>query len=185
MSPLYYGPDGATPNVTPTEHGFKVWSGDPPTFTTNSLLSASGTLQLVKLWTRTPTLISSVSVYVQTAGATLSNVGFGLYSAAGALLTSSVNANGATATAFQATGLKTVTFTTAQTINGGFYVGFWCAGTTMPALARGSGVPGVHNVNLAAPNFRFAIANTGLTTAAPATLGTQSSASVAYWVAAA
>jgi hypothetical protein len=148
-------------------------------------VGTAGLLQIVRLWVRESTVISSASVYVGIAGATLSNVGFGLWSSAGALLTSSVNANGAVGTAFQSVGVKTVTFAAPQTIGtGSFYLGWWTTGTTQPALHR-SASTATTNAGLVAPNLRFATANTGLTNTAPATLGTQTSNSSAYWVAAA
>lgn len=173
---------GPPTNTSPSDHNVDAWSMDPAAIPLNSTALTAGALNLVKLQLPSLTSINTVFVTVATAGATLTNVGFALYSAAGALMTSSVNTNGATATAFQSTGVKTVTFTTPQIITGYFYVGFWSTGTTQPALLRASQSAAM-NFNLSAPNLRFATANSGLTTAAPATLGTQSVAGNAWWVA--
>lgn len=185
-------PDGTLTLIGPNDdpepiamdHGYKSWAFDP-VVAFGTAAPTSGVLQLVKMPLRAPTSISSVSVVVNTVGATLTNVGFALYTAAGALITSSVNANGATAAAFQTgTGEKVVTFT-AQTISAPFYLGFWFAGTTIPILHKSNAGASVANVKLAAPNFRWAVANTGLTTAAPATLGTQTTGPNPWWAAAA
>jgi hypothetical protein len=175
--------------IAPTDAGFKAWTFDPAIMVNNSIVGAGGTLNLTRLENKTGAgmTVGSVSVFVNTAGATLGNVGFGVWSwgATGALLASSVNANGATTTAFQSSGTKTVTFTTPPTIAAGaaFYVGFWFTGTTMPTLSRASGTAAVHNIGFTATPFRYATANTGLTTTAPATLGTQTSLGLAWWVA--
>jgi hypothetical protein len=175
--------------IAPTDAGFKAWTFDPATVVNNSIVGAGGTLNLIRLENKTGAgmTVGSVSVFVNTAGATLANVGFGVwaFAATGALLASSVNANGATTTAFQSTGQKIVTFTTPPTIAAGaaFYVGFWFTGTTMPTLARSSGTAALHNIGFAATPFRYATSSTGLTTTAPATLGTQTSLGLAWWVA--
>lgn len=166
------------PTAPSSLHSYKGWSFDPALIAGGTLVPAAGTLYLTKL--QAPGSISTVETNVVTAGVTLANVGFALYSVAGALLTSSVNANGATAAAFQAVGAKAVTFT-ARSITDALYVGFWFTGTTLPTLARGSTTAPV-NMLLAAPNFRFSSANTGLTTTAPATLGTQTAVNVAWWM---
>ena len=174
--------DGGNPD--PVDLGYKAWAFDPVATQSTSTLTA-GVLYVVRLWVRQPTTISSGIVYVFTAGATLTNVGFALYTAAGALLTSSVNANGATAAAFQSTGLKTVTFTTQTIAAGAFYLALWTTGTTQPALIRAINFSALINGALVAPNLRFASANTGLTTTAPATMGTQTALGAALWAAAA
>lgn len=183
LNPLPVQPLG---EPVPASYGFKAWAGDPQNFASPSIIAAGGALNMVRLYNpgAQPLTVSSASVLVTTAGATLTNVGFALYApSTQALLTSSVNANGATATAFQGTGVRTVTFTP-QTIAGGadVYVAFWFTGTTLPTLIRGAGSALASNMTLASPNLRFCTANTGLTTAAPATYTAQTALNVAYWV---
>jgi hypothetical protein len=179
------GPDIAA-EPRPANHGFKAWTFDPAAIANQALILASGTLQGIRIYNPTAAAISisSVTLYVAVAGATLSNVGFCVYNAAGTLLTSSINTNGATNTAFQSNGVKTVTFA-AQTIPAGssIVIGFWFAGTTMPTLPRGNSVALLNNVGLAAPNLRVFTANTGLTNNAPATIGTQTAGANAWWLA--
>lgn len=173
---------GPPTNTSSSDHNLQAWSMDPAAIPLASTVLTAGQLNLVKLQVPSLTTIHAAYLQVVTAGATLSNVGVAIYSAAGALLTSSVNANGGTATTFQNTGTKTITFTSTPAVTGYFYVGFWTTGTTQPALLRGSQSAAM-NINLAAPNFRFATANGSLTNAAPATLGTQTAAGNAYWAA--
>lgn len=172
--------------IDPSDHGFKAWSCDPTVLTASTVLSA-GTLTGVRLKVRSAVTISSVSVLVFTAGASLGNVGFGLYNAAGTLLQSSVNTNGATVTAFQSTGLKTVTFTTPQSFAAGadINVGWWTTGTTQPALLRGTSLQAAMNPGLVSPNFRHWIGPASLTNVAPASIGAQTAPSGAFWAAAA
>lgn len=176
--PLYAPPVQVPGYVNPLNAGFKAWSIDPAAAVNQTTVSTAGLLYLTALWNNStlPISVSSVNVVVGTAGATLTNVGFALYdySATGALLTSSVNANGATAVAFQSLGQKTVTFT-AQTIaaNTGFYVGFWFTGTTRPGIVRGASTAGVANTGFTATPFRFGTSTAALTTAAPDPMGAQ------------
>lgn len=175
--------------VVAADHGFKTWSFDAQQGTAATIIPTAGLLHLVKMWNHSaaPMSISTGYVNCGTAGASLTNVGFGLYTPTGQALmgTASVNTAGATATAFQSTGLKAITFT-AQVIapGAGFYLGFWFTGTTMPTLARGSTSAAQANMNLATPNLRFATANASLTTAAPTTYSAQTIAAAAYWTAA-
>lgn len=164
------------------DHGFKVWSFDPCNATNSTVIGTAGRLYLVRLPIREPITLSSMTVSVATAGASLTNVGFGYwnYAPTGALLASSVNANGATTTAFQSTGEKTVTFTP-FTVSGPVYAGFWFTGTTLPALHRSGNVQ-VTNFGLAATASRFGQANTGLTTTAPANLSSIVSSALAVCV---
>lgn len=184
----YYAP---TTNLEPQAYdfGLKAWNFDWAQAPNTQAIPTAGTLYLQKVFVRQPTLISSVWVLVTAAGATLTNVGFALYDATTTnLLTSSVNANGATTTAFTSGGAnaKQITFSTPQTVYPSFYVGFWFTGTTLPTLQRGTGAgPSQANPGLSAGSYRFASANTSLTTTAPGTYTTQTAGQYAWWVGAA
>lgn len=188
-------PGGGTPaaNVPdPEDFGFKAWTFDHATVVNNTVVPTAGVMHCIRMRNETGAAmtISSMSLYVVTAGASLTNVGARIYDYASAgtgLSSASVNANGATAAAFQATGLKTITFTTPATIPSGgrFYASFWFTGTTMPALLRGSSSGPVNNIGTASPLWRYMTANTGLTNAAPGTIGTTTQGSNAWWAAAA
>lgn len=168
----------------PADHGFKAWAYDPASCNSAVALATAGRIYVTKLIARQPMSISSAWFSVQTAGAALTNVGVAVYSSAGTLLGSSVNANGATAAAFQTTGDKQVTFTAINLTTPQFWVGIWATGTTMPALAR-AGNQFAINANIAAASARFGQGPSGLTTAAPSPLGTVTAGGQAYWAAAA
>jgi hypothetical protein len=172
-----------TDNPLPEDNGLKAWSMDPATSTAVTILPTSGMGHFVRMSLSRAQVISSLWVYVSTAGASLTNVGFALYDAAGNRLTSSVNTNGATTTAFSSLGAKQVTFSAPPTIPAGNFFGFmWFAGTTMPTLNRGATTVALHNINLSPPNLRFGTSGSGLTTTAPATITTQASNGAAYWM---
>lgn len=170
--------------VRPSDYGFKDWTFDPALSSTAGSLTTAGTLHLTKIYNDVPGLVvNSVSLYVTASGVSLTNVGVGLWAegAAGARLAASVNANGATTAAFTAApGEKVITFSTPPAITGNFYVGFWTTGTTQPTIMRASTLGGI-NVGLAINSSRFATAGGGLTTTAPANLGTIAQNAVAWW----
>jgi hypothetical protein len=117
------------------------------------------------------------------AGATLTtNQCFaGLYTSAGVLLSSTADQSVAWATG----GLKTMALAVAQatTIDTYYYVGWYAVGTTMPTQTRRiNSSSAITNVGLAAPNFAFGTANTGLTTALPDPIGTQTGGATGWWV---
>lgn len=189
---LQAGSAAVLPSVPwPDEYGFKTWTYDPAIPSTSVLVPTAGQLNVILLKNRSSSAItlSSLTVYCGVAGATLTNVGFALYdyAASGALRASSVNANGATAAAFQAVGAKTITFATPVTIpaQGKIYGGFWFTGTTMPSLLRTSGSGPALNIGTVSPLWRWGLNASGLTTAAPATLGAATIGGSAWWMAAA
>lgn len=179
--------DAQPEQFAPDDFGWVAWTTDPAGCTGGTILTA-GQMATAMLVVRRPTLISSVTVSLTAAGATLANVGFALYSATGALLTSSINANGATAANFQAVNNRTITFTPQTIPAGRFYVGFWATGTTMPTLLRaanGSNALNVGTTLAGGIGMRFGRANTGLTNAAPAQMAQTSNDLGAWFVAAA
>jgi len=66
---------------------------------------------------------------------------------------------------------------------GEYYAIFWWNGGTAPSVSRMASIAaGAANGNTTAPNFLYAFNAAGLTTAAPATLGTQSANGTTWWV---
>lgn len=166
-------------NPQASDQGFHDWSHAPEASNSTSIPTA-GTLQLVRLRARRGVTVSSVCVYVTVAGATLTAGGnfAGLYDSTGTRL--GVTAD--QATAWASTGLKSMALTTPAVVaDDHCYVGLFWTGTTGPSLARATAT--VSNANLSAPSLRYATANTGLTTALPATFGAQTAANVAIWAA--
>ena len=67
---------------------------------------------------------------------------------------------------------------------GDYYIGLYANGTALPHFARGNNQIGGAFANAGMTgNFRVATANTGLTTAPPATLGPLTSSNTAWWLA--
>lgn len=182
--------DGKQGDAQAADAGWLTWAYDPSLTSSSSLISG-GVLTMVRLVNPAPITVSNLYVYLLAAGASLTNVGFGLYNANGNLLTSTVNtgstATGANATSFQVGGLKTIPITPQALPAGAFYVGFWATGTTLPSLLR-TATGGSFNAGYtlaAGTGLRYAVANTGLTTAAPATATQTGNAAASYWAAAA
>lgn len=168
----------------PADHGLLGWAYDVAGAVNSAAPSAAGTLQLVRLAIPFSVTVNSLALYVTTAGSGLTSgqCFAGLYSSAGTLLAATADQS----TAWNTTGAKIMTLTSAQTVNEGYvYVGFYANGTTLPLFARANGTGGLANFNLngasgSATAWRFAAANTGLTTAPPGTLGSMG-ANIAFW----
>lgn len=63
-------------------------------------------------------------------------------------------------------------------------VRWWWNGSTGPVISRAVNSSGViTGAGLVNPNFRFAVADSGLTTTGPTTIGTMTASPTAYWVA--
>ena len=183
MSALVVPAPSGVGEFGPDQMGWKSWSMDPAPLPAGTIIPTAGLLHGVRLYLPRRDPVSGAVFYLTAAGATLSNVGVALYSAAGALLTSSVNANGATAAAFQTINIKAVTFSTPQVIEGEYSLCWWFTGTTLPTMLRGASITGVQALGKASPSMRFFTANTGLTTAAPASLTAQTQSSSAFFAA--
>lgn len=179
------------PNVpAPDDYGFKAWTFDYATVSANAVVPNPGGLHLVRFRNESAGFLKvrTLSVYVVTAGAGLTNVGFGVwnYAVGGAKLGSIVNTAGAVAADFQSVGLKTITLPTPVIIppGGRFYLGFWFTGTTLPALLRGSTNGNIVNIGTTAPLMRYVSVNAaGLTDTAPNNFGTLSLGANAWWAA--
>ncbi|GGN40131.1 hypothetical protein FHR83_007114 [Actinoplanes campanulatus] len=173
----------SSPSVfTPADHGLLAWNFDP-IMTTGGVVAVGGTLYVMRIQLASPATISNILMYVTAAGATLTanQCWAGLYDSAGNLL----SATAQQATNWQTTGLKTMALAAPQSVPAGTcYVGVYGTGTTLPQFTRGSNVVAAAlNANLTSPAYRWATANTGLTTALPSTLGSRAQTSNSYWVA--
>jgi peptidoglycan/xylan/chitin deacetylase (PgdA/CDA1 family) len=164
-----------------SDNGLIAWAYDPALAGVNSSLpNAQGTMQVVKLHNPTQVTVTNIILAISTAGATLtSGQNFAtLYNSTGALVGTTADQ----ATNWQTNGAKIMGISGGPvTLNAGdCYVGFWSNGTTMPSFSRASS-SAIINVGLSSANSRFGIANTGLTTATPGTLGTVSVQSLSFW----
>jgi hypothetical protein len=165
---------------TPSDQGLVSYTYDPATVSGNATLASAGVLYLSRLHVDVAATVTNILASIATAGATLTagQCGAALYNASGALLSATADQ----ASAWGSTGLKTMALAVAQNLPAGdYYVGLWFNGTTSPAFYRQG--TGAHiNAGLAATASRFGTANTGVTTAAPNTLGTIAAATNAWWI---
>lgn len=152
---------------------------------TSTPLGVDGTLYIQRVRVDQSTTITYLNLLVITAGATLTSgqCKAALYSGAGDLLGTTSDQS----TAWTTTGLKQCALTTPYEITepGHYYVGMWANGTTRPAMGRAP-VGGAEGANgfLGSTDYRWASADTGLTTTAPATLGTMTAvpqSGATYW----
>jgi hypothetical protein len=166
----------------PTDHALMGWTFDPAAVQGGTLVATAGRLELARV-RASGSLITNILLTVTTAGATLTagrNLA-ALFTDAGALLATSADQS----TAWQSTGLVTCVLGTPQAVTPGAYyrVGFFATGSTLPTFARGSVAVSAAALNpgMAAPTLRYSTADTGLTTAMPATAGAQTAAATAWW----
>ena len=166
----------------PSDNNLAGASGDSANGQGGLIWPTSGTLNFARVLVTSP-LVTNILFHFTVAGATLTagQCFAGLYTSAGVLIGTTADQ----AAAWVTGGLKTMALTVAQatTIDTFYYVAWYAVGTTMPTQTRlinSSSV--ITNVGLAAPNLRFGIADTGLTTALPDPMGTQTGGATAWWV---
>ncbi len=174
----------------PNDQGYLAWNYDLPASTPGAAaaLATPGTMYVMALKVIAPVSVTNLVIGIQTNGATLTTgQNFGaLYQAAGGTLigqTSDQSAAWVTgSTRISAMALAGGPFALAAGI---VYAGLWFNGTTGPSPARTSLTLPYINAGLASAASRWGTANTGLTTTAPSTLGTITSAGAiaAYWAA--
>lgn len=171
----------------PADNNLLAWAYDPILVTTGTIFAAAGTLYMIKIHSPSAISATNIFLYLQTSGATLtaSQCYAGIYQN-GNLLGTSADLSGSVSPGFaSAAGLKTIPIVAGPiaVAAGDFYIAFYANGTTLPTLGRAGSFPTLNNVGLTAGSYRTASANTGLTTALPGTMGTQTSLNVAYWAA--
>jgi hypothetical protein len=168
---------------TPPDHGLKAWTFEP-VGALGGAIPVSGTLQLARVHLPVAATITNIVLNIITAGSTLTSgqCFAGLWTAAGA----KVDVTADQAASWVSTGNKTMALAAGpySAAAGDYYIGWWSNGTTNPAFAR-QGTTVLVNVGLAAPNYRFCTADTGLTNAAsaPANLAAQAQALFSFWAA--
>jgi parallel beta-helix repeat protein len=168
----------------PSDQGLVTWTMDVMVATANAILPAAGTLYVVRVHVPVAVSVRNILAAV-TSGGTGLKAGqclAGLWNAFGGAL---VGVTADQSADWAAAGLKTMALTCAVNLTAGdYYIGLYANGTTLPAFARGNNQIGGAFVNAGmSGNFRVATANTGLTTTPPATLGTLTAASTAWWLA--
>jgi hypothetical protein len=173
--------------ITPYDHNLIAWSFDPVAAdrATGPLSLTSGTARVTLLYVPQAGTITNIHTYIQTAGTSLTaGQSFAaLYEPDGDLLRTTADQS----TAWASTGEKVMALSTPYVLaSPGFLkVVMWSVFSgTAPGLVRCIGAPatGVLNFGTAAPLLRASNANTGLTTTAPSTLGTETASSAVVLV---
>lgn len=165
----------------PADHSLSAWSFDPANAATSATVSV-GVLQLIRLWIPRPVTITGVVLNAVVAGSGLTNCYVALYSSSKTLLSQSADRSSAWSTT---AGDKKGDLASPQVLatSGYVYAAFWVGGGTSPSWACSSiSGGGPNNLNLTGTALRFATANTGLTTTAPTTAGTQTGINTSYLV---
>lgn len=165
--------------VLATEQGFKAWSLDPASVNTQQTLT-SGRLTGARLYNRKAQSFSKLHVIMSTAAAsvTAGQAFMCLYSGAGNLLQSADCASVVTSL-----NQTTVAIPTQPMPVGPFFICMYVVATTPGAIRAGSPSTVGNVFDGAFSDPRFFLADTGLTTAPPATIGTKTAAN-SFWFAA-
>lgn len=170
-------------NPSPQDQGLVSWTCDPATQNQTQIIPAAGQLMTVKLVIPVISTVTNIIMSIATQGSSLtSGQNFaGLYNPAGTLLSATADQT----TNWGTTGLKTIALSSQQTNlpPGTYTVAFYSNGTTLPTLRVGTTGSSWPNAGLATASSRFGLANTGLTTALPGTLGVITANEFAWWIA--
>lgn len=171
--------DGLPTLWFPQDHGYISWTQDPVTASGTYTLATAGTAYAVSV--KVPsTTVTNIVYDITTGGGTLTSAQcfVALYQN-GVLLGKSAEQH----TAWTSTGVATTALATPVRVSQGIVqVVFYFNGTTGPTLAGGTAAV-TNKAGLAAATFRYATADTSLTTAPPATLGTLTALAASPWVA--
>lgn len=169
----------------PTDQNLAGWSFDPALVQAGTILPTAGLANVARIRVLTST-ITNIHFHFTVAGSglTAGQCFAALYNDGGALLgAGAVTAD--QAANWASGGYKTCPLSVAQgvTPNAWYKVLWWYNGTTAPTLSRAvNSSSAILNAGLAAPTLRYASADAGLTTAAPANIGTQTGTATAWWV---
>lgn len=150
----------------PADLGYIAWSFDPGATIAGQSGLTSGTVHMFRLEIRQQLTISTISIGIQTAGASLT-VGqnfAGIYDSTGALLRSTADQS----TAWTSVGLIAMPLTTPLLVNpGSYHVALLTNGGTPPSLSRGAGATNVGpilNAGTSVANARWGNDGVGQTT---------------------
>lgn len=166
---------------TPDDHGLVTWTYDPAHVSGTATVGSAGQVQITRVHIDQATTVTNVILCVGVAGATLTTgqCFAALYNSSGALLAQTADQ----ASAWTSTGVKTMALAAPQAVAAGdYYIAFWYNGTTSPAFYR-QGNSAAINVGMSAAAPRFGVANTGITTTAPGSLASVTTANNAWWAA--
>lgn len=176
------------PAVVAADHNFTAWAYDPVSIQ-GSLAQITAGLSYVARVKNFGSTVSNIHMHLTAGGGTLTSgqCFASVHTDAGVQvgITGTLHSTGAA-------GWGDGGFKTLPLIGGPFAVTpgtwlkvrWWWNGASGPVISRAINSSGViTNAGLANPNFRFATADSGLTTTGPTTIGTMTSSLTAYWVA--
>lgn len=149
----------------PSDLGYIAWSFDPGVIIAGQSGLTSGTVHMFRLEVRRQATINTISIGIQTAGASLT-VGqnfAGIYDSNGTLLRSTADQS----TAWTSIGVIAMPLTTPLLVNpGSYHVALLTNGGTPPSLSRGAGattVGPIQNAGTTVSNARWANDGVGQT----------------------
>ena len=177
-----------------TDHGYQAWTADAIMGQAATVVPTAGLSHIVRLRTgESASLATNLHMHLTVGGSVLTSgqCFASLHTDAGVILgagavTGSLHATGTGG--WGDSGYKTLPLTTPQVItpNTWYKIRFWFNGTTGPTVTRDiNSASAITNAGLSSPNFRYATADSGLTTAAlaPGTIGTLIGTATAWWMA--
>ncbi|MFE6903778.1 hypothetical protein ACFVFJ_44355 [Streptomyces sp. NPDC057717] len=172
--------------VQPSDHGLISWTFDPANTIDVSTL-ASGTVYMAAVRVRERTTLSNISIYLSSAGVTLTaGQNFaGIYNSSGTRLAVTADQ----ASAWASSGAKTMALAAPVAVYPGtYYIALVCNATTPIVVSRGSGNAGQVNIGLTAGTARYTSGGTGWVTQtslpASGTLANRGIASIiSFWAA--
>lgn len=172
--------EAATPNSDPRAVlvGYQAWNLTPGELTAGGTTAATnGTLKVLRMPITPGRSVQRVHIAVA-SGSAVANAFAAFYTNAGVLVAQSDNQG-----ANISPGIKTFNFVSPYVVPGEYLtVAFWITGT--PTLSTAAwATPNVNYVRSGFPLVSASTNNTGLTTVAPATLGTETWVPAVVWCA--
>jgi hypothetical protein len=167
----------------PEDHALRAWSTYMALVPNSSTLAAAGTLAGVRVRRVPVGLLTGLVVTITSAGSSLT-AGQCFAAVWNASTKARLAVTADQSTAWASPGVKVMPFAGGPVswAGGDLDIGAWYQGSSAPSVARSGVNPSHNNVNLSAPNLAVWSANTGLTTTAPSTLGTQTENGNSFWV---
>lgn len=170
--------------VRATDHSLVGWTFDPALVQSGTVQPTAGLAQVARVQVLTG-VVTNIHFHFTAGGSSLTSgqCFAALYNDAGALL------GAGAVTADQASnwgsgGFKTCPLSVAQGVTqyAWYRVLWWFNGTTGPTISRAvNSSSAILNAGLSS-GYRYATADTGLTTAAPGNIGTMTGGATAWWV---
>lgn len=171
----------------PSTHGLLGWSFDPDLASGTKILETAGTLHGAKIFIPEPCKITNLHMWMTVKAATLTALenGLGLFAEGTRTLLGKIEIAKLIEAWEGATGEVKLALEAPVNVPAGFIYGAgYYKGTTAPTFSTAAPTIGVLNANVATTKSRFFTADTGLTTALPATMtASMVASSQPFWMA--